>query len=211
MVRNHVIARKTSCRPAAEAIKDVPIKLGDLQTHKITMRDGAATMMVDSVASAERQICSNAFFGKTLFPPNKEAALKLKMPYINPKKKIHKSNSNFTENSPSEVWMAATRPLKKKKDNEADLKEFRMTVEDRLTFMTAKKAKLQSISDNGIWQLETERGKTSTSRALKARFVRKWADDGKGGTKEKSRLVFAGIFRPRLAIRQSRDKLTNLQ
>ena len=67
-------------------------------------------MMVDSVAAAERRISNDAFFGKTLFPPNKNAVLKLKMPYLNLEKKIHKSNSNFTDNSPSEVWMAATRP-----------------------------------------------------------------------------------------------------
>ena len=69
--------------------------------------------------------------------------------------------------------MAATRPLKKKKDNEADLKESRMTVEDRLTFMTAKKAELQSIFENGVWQLELEPEKASESRILKARFVLK--------------------------------------
>ena len=189
LVRNHVIARDSSWRPTADAIKDVPIKLGDLQALKITMREGASTMMVDSVAAAERKISKDGFFGKTLFPLTKEAAQKLKMPYINLKKKISKSTSGSMENSPSEVWMAATRPLKKKKDNEADLKESRMTVEDRLTFMTAKKAELQSIFENGVWQLELEPEKASESRILKARFVLKWADDGKGGTKAKARLV----------------------
>ena len=63
--------------------------------------------------------------------------------------------------------MAVTRPLKKKKDNEADLKASRMTVEDRLTFMTAKKAELQSIFKNGVWQLEFEPEKASESRILK--------------------------------------------
>ena len=85
--------------------------------------------------------------------------------------------------------MAATRPLKKKKDNEADLKESRMNVEDRLSFMTAKKAKLQSIFKNGVWQLELEPERAPKNRILKARFVLKWADDGKGGTKAKARLV----------------------
>ena len=198
LVRNHVIARDASWRPTADAIKDVPIKLGDLQTLKITMREGASTMMVDSVAAAERKISKDGFFGKTLFPLTKEAAQKLKMPYINLKKKISKSISNSMENSPSEVWMAVTRPLKKKKDNEADLKESRMTVEDRLTFMTAKKAELQSIFENGVWQLELEPEKASESRILKARFVLKWADDGKGGTKAKARLVLQGYSDPDL-------------
>ena len=198
LVRNHVIARDSSWRPTADAIKDVPIKLGDLQALKITMREGASTMMVDSVAAAERKISKDGFFGKTLFPLTKEAAQKLKMPYINLKKKISKSTSGSMENSPSEVWMAATRPLKKKKDNEADLKESRMTVEDRLTFMTAKKAELQSIFENGVWQLELEPEKASESRILKARFVLKWADDGKGGTKAKARLVLQGYSDPDL-------------
>ena len=92
LVRNHVVARNDLWRPTAEAIKNVPIKLGDLQSYKITLRDGAAAMMVDPVAAAEGRISNDAFFGKTLFPRNKDAALKLKMPYINPKKKIHKSN-----------------------------------------------------------------------------------------------------------------------
>jgi len=34
LVRNHVIACKTSWRPTADAIKKVPIKLGDLQSYK---------------------------------------------------------------------------------------------------------------------------------------------------------------------------------
>jgi len=108
---------------------------------------------------------------ETLFPLTKEAAQELKMPHINLKKKISKSTSGSMENSPSEVWMAATRPLKKEKDNVADLKESRMTVEDRLTFMTAKKAELQSVFENGVWQLELDPEKASESRILKARFV----------------------------------------
>ena len=100
LVRNHVIARDTSWRPTPDATKDVPMKVGDLQALKITMREGAATMMVDSLSAAERKISKDAFFGKTLFPLTKEAAQKLKMPYVNLKKKISKSNSNFMENTP---------------------------------------------------------------------------------------------------------------
>ena len=37
-------------------------------------------MRVDSVAAAERRISNDAFFGKTLFPLNKDAALKLEDP-----------------------------------------------------------------------------------------------------------------------------------
>eukprot|EP00435_Cladocopium_sp_Y103_P072234 s20_g39.t1 len=142
LVRNHVIARNTSWRPTWDAIKNMPVKMADLQAQKITVQEGTSTMMVDSVAAAERKINAEAFFGQTLFPLIKEAALKFKRPCINLKKTSCKTNSNFMDNnSPSEVWMAATRPLKKKKnDNEADLRESRMTVEDRFTFLTAKKA-----------------------------------------------------------------------
>ena len=101
LVRNHVIARDSSWRPTADAIKRVPIRLGDLQALKIAMREGASTMMVDSVSAAERKISKDGFFGKTFFPLTKEAAQKLKMPYINLKKKISKSTSNAMENSPS--------------------------------------------------------------------------------------------------------------
>ena len=37
-VPNHAVARNDSCRTTAEAIKNVPIKLGDLQSYKITLR-----------------------------------------------------------------------------------------------------------------------------------------------------------------------------
>eukprot|EP00435_Cladocopium_sp_Y103_P037857 s79_g10.t1 len=198
LVRNHVIARDTSWRPTADAIRNMPIKMADLQAQKITMREGSRSMMVDLISAAERRIGVDAFFGQTLFPLTKEAALKFKMPYINLKKKISKSTTGFMENSPSEVWMAAIRPVKKKKDNEADLKESRMTVEGRLTFLTAKKAELQSIFENGVWQLELEPEKAEASRILKARFVLKWADDGKGGTKAKARSVLQGYSDPDL-------------
>jgi hypothetical protein len=88
--------------------------------------------------------------------------------------------------------------LERKKDNEADLKESRITVEDRLTFMTAKKAELQSIFENGVWQLELEPEKASEGQVLKARFVIKRADDGKGGTKAKAPLVLQGYSDPDL-------------
>ena len=50
----------------ADAIKDVPIKLGDLQALKITMREGASTMMVDSVAAAGRKISKDGFLWKNV-------------------------------------------------------------------------------------------------------------------------------------------------
>ena len=73
-----------------------------------------------------------------------------------------------------------------------------MTVEDRLAFMSAKKAELRSIFENGVWQLELEPEKASEGRVLKARFVLKCVDDGKVGTKAKARLVLQGYAGPDL-------------
>ena len=66
LARNHVIARDSSWRPTPDAIKDVPIKLGDLQALKITMREGAVTMMVDSVSVAERKIQQRCLLWKNV-------------------------------------------------------------------------------------------------------------------------------------------------
>ena len=73
-----------------------------------------------------------------------------------------------------------------------------MDVEDRLAFMSAKKAELRSIFENGVWQLELEPEKASEGRVLKARFVLKCVDDGKVGTKAKARLVLQGYSGPDL-------------
>ena len=79
-VRNHAVARNDSCRPTAEAIKNVPIKLGDLQSYKITLRTVLPLWGLTQSLAAERRISNDAFFGKTLFPLNKDAALKLEDP-----------------------------------------------------------------------------------------------------------------------------------
>ena len=199
LVRNHVLARTSTWRPDNESIKNMPIPMSKLQQLKITMKESSPTMMVDSVTAAERQLSKDHFFGKTLFPLTKDAAQKAGMPYINLSKKVQKSKigTNFPENS-SETWVALSNQIKKKKESEADLRESKMTLEDRLTFLTAKKAELQSIFENQVWELELEPEKAEASRILKARFVLKWADDGKGGTKAKARLVLQGFADPDL-------------
>jgi hypothetical protein len=116
LVRNPVVARNASWSPTAEAIKNVHIKLGDLQSYKITLRDGAATMMVDSVAAAERRISNDAFFGKTLFPLNKDAALKLKMSHINLKKKMSNSNPTSRTTHPLKFgWLQLARRIRRRR------------------------------------------------------------------------------------------------
>eukprot|EP00438_Fugacium_kawagutii_P019118 Skav204381 [mRNA] locus=scaffold4897:193896:199406:+ [translate_table: standard] len=197
LVRNHVIARNSSWRPTANSMQNLPVKLSQLQPHKISVRDGTQMMLVDSVASAERQLGYDKVFGKTLFPLKKEVAQSMQMPYHNLEKKMRKAKNS--ELASDEAWVAVTRMIKKKKENnEADLRESKMSMEDRLTFMTAKKAELQSIFENGVWELETNPDAADATRTLKARFVLKWADDGKGGTKAKARLVLQGFADPDL-------------
>lgn len=106
------------------------------------------------------------------------------------------SKVNANGDVQDQAWTAVTRMIKKKKENkEADLKESKMKLEDRLTFLTAK---LQSIFENGVSELELEPAKPEASRILKARSVLKWADDGKGGAKAKARMVLQGFAVPDL-------------
>ena len=73
-----------------------------------------------------------------------------------------------------------------------------MSLEDRLTFLEGKKAELSSIFENGVWEIETDPASVDHNRVMKARFVLKWAADGKGGLKAKARLVLQGFSDPDL-------------
>ena len=73
-----------------------------------------------------------------------------------------------------------------------------MSLEDRLKFMEGKKAELASIFENGVWHLETSPENVEESRIMKARFVLKWANDGKGNLRAKARLVLQGFSDPDL-------------
>ena len=73
-----------------------------------------------------------------------------------------------------------------------------MTVEDRLSFFEGKKAELMSIFENDVWEIELDPQAVDYNRVMRARFVLKWAADGKGGLKAKARLVLQGFADPDL-------------
>jgi hypothetical protein len=71
---------------------------------------------------------------------------------VNIDKKVHKSKRTSDEVNGA-AWLASL-VTKKKKDNEADLRESKMRLEDRLKFREgAKKAELSSIFENKVWHL----------------------------------------------------------
>ena len=100
------------------------------------------------------------------------------------------------------IWQAvgagAGAPKKKNVKESADLNERHMSLEDRLSFLEGKKAELSSIFENGVWEIEMNPETVDHSRVMKARFVLKWAADGKGGLKAKARLVLQGFSDPDL-------------
>ena len=61
-----------------------------------------------------------------------------------------------------------------------------------------------SIFENGVWEIELDPQAVDHNRVMRARFVLKWAADGKGGLKAKARLVLQGFSDPDLL----RDNLT---
>eukprot|EP00435_Cladocopium_sp_Y103_P059868 s1590_g21.t1 len=131
-----------------------------------------------------------------MFPLTKEASAKLQQPFFNIEKEVHKSKRSFIEINES-AWLASL-ANKKNKDNEADLRESKMKLEDRLKFLEGKKAELSSMFENGVWHLEPHPDAVDPSRIMKARFVLKWAGDGKGGLRAKARLVLHGLSDPDL-------------
>ena len=94
------------------------------------------------------------------------------------------------------IWQAVGAAGPKKKS--ADLNENRMTLDDRLAFLEGKKNELSSIFENGVWEIELDPQSVDHNRVMRARFVLKWAADGKGGLKAKARLVLQGFSDPDL-------------
>ena len=117
---------------------------------------------------------------------------------VNIDKKVHKSKRTSDEVNGA-AWLASLVTKKKKKDNEADLRESKMRLEDRLKFREgAKKAELSSIFENKVWHLGANPDSVDPSRVMKARFVLKCAGDGNGGLRAKARLVLQGLSDPDL-------------
>jgi len=152
--------------------------------------------MVEEINSHSRQLGTEPWMGATAFPLRKSKAGALNMPCVNMNKKIRKIGGKEPSTISDEVFLP-TLPMKKK-DNAADLRESKMSLQDRLKFMEGKKAELASIFENGVWHLEASPEVVDASRIMKARFVLKWANDGKGNLKAKARLVLQGFSDPDL-------------
>ena len=86
------------------------------------------------------------------------------------------------------------RPRRKNVKESADLKESRMSLEDRLAFIEGKKAELASIFENQVWEIELHPEKVDWNRVMKARFVLKWSADNNGKPTRKSTFGSSRIF-----------------
>ena len=202
LVRNHAVGREETFQWDRGMMETCPVKVGELQPYKITInQDNPKSMMVEKFNSPSQKLGREPWMGATVFPLNRDKAKELNMPCVNMDKKMRRLKGKDglikEENLVSEEVFLSTLPMKKK-DNAADLRESKMTLEDRLKFMEGKKAELASIFENGVWHLEANPETVDSSRILKARFVLKWANDGKGNLKAKARLVLQGFSDPDL-------------
>ena len=191
LVRNHVWGRTTTYHP-----EQFPISKDLLQTTTgLSMQKGSRTIYVNS---PDEQHFNEAWTGKTLYPLTQEGAQQYGSPYIGDMSS--KLKRCKTLRGRGHIWQAVGAGIPKKKNvkESADLSERRMTLEDRLAFLEGKRAELTSIFENGIWEIEMDPTAVDHNRVMKARFVLKWASDGKGGLKAKARLVLQGFSDPDL-------------
>ena len=89
------------------------------------------------------------WFGKTLYPLTKDAAAEFGQSYVGD---LSKKFKNKTIRSRGHIWSAQASPKKKNVKESADLKESRMSLEDRLAFIEGEKAELASIFENQVWE-----------------------------------------------------------
>ena len=191
LVRNHVWGRKSTYKP-----ETFPIDPSYLQTTTgLTLQQGSRTIYVNS---KEQQHFSEAWTGKTLYPLTVSGAEKTGLYYIGDLS--DKLSRCKTLRGRGHIWQAvgAASPKKKNVKESADLNEKKMSLEDRLAFLEGKKNELSSIFENGVWEIELDPQSVDHNRVMRARFVLKWAADGKGGLKAKARLVLQGFADPDL-------------
>ena len=195
LVRNHVVGRADSFTFDRDTLHSMPIPLDSLQRYKITMPDDShGKIMLEAINTKEVKIGTEPWIGSTMFPLSKDAAAKFNQPFFSIDKKVKKAKRLSTKFDET-TWLANL-PTKKKKESEADLRESKMTLEDRLKFMEGKKAELISIFENDVWELEPNPDAVESLRIMKARFFLKWDNDGHGGLKAKARLVLQGFADP---------------
>ncbi|CAL1132261.1 unnamed protein product, partial [Cladocopium goreaui] len=162
-------------------------------TNGLTMRRNSRIILVNEEQSAP--VSDEPWFGKTLYPLTKDAAAEFGQNYVGD---LSKKFNNKTIRSRGHIWSAQASPKKKNVKDSADLKESRMSLEDRLAFIEGKKAELASIFENQVWEIELHPEKVDWNRVMKARFVLKWSADNNGNPRAKARLVLRGFSDPDL-------------
>ena len=105
-----------------------------------------------------------------------------------------KLQSNQTIRCRGHIWAAQAFPKRKAVKESADLRESKMSLEDRLAFVEGKKAELAAIFEHNVWEVELHPEKVDWGRVMKARFVLKWTSDRRA----KARLVLQGFGDPDL-------------
>ena len=82
-----------------------------------------------------------------------------------------------------------------KPNSNAPLSERNMSLDDRLSFMEAKKKELESFFQNQVWLFD-DADNAPADRVLKARFILTWKKHENGATRAKARLVVQGFRDP---------------
>ena len=82
-----------------------------------------------------------------------------------------------------------------KATSNAPLSERNMSLDDRLSFMEAKKKELESFFQNQVWLFD-DADNAPADRVLKARFILTWKKHENGAPRAKARLVVQGFRDP---------------
>ena len=79
--------------------------------------------------------------------------------------------------------------------SDAPVTERNLSLDDRLTFMEAKKKELESFFNNEVWLFD-DASNAPVERVLKARFILNWKKNEDGTPRAKARLVVQGFKDP---------------
>ena len=192
LVRHHCWAREQTFH-LSEASLPEGIHMSELQTSQgLTMIQGQRKIYVNQ--NEPYIVGKTPWFGKTLFPLTRQAVEKRRMPFAGDL--AEKTKGKWSIRGRGHIWTAVG--VSKTRRAKDDLRESKMTLEDRLAFIHGKKAELSSIFENGAWEIETSPENIDHSRVMKARFVLKWVTDNAGNPKAKARLVLQGFADPDL-------------
>ena len=149
LVRHHLLGR-TSSFHATES--EFPIPVTSLQSSTgLTLMKNSRTIAVNG---SHPTAYPHVWVGKTLYPLTKEAAEERGVHYAGDMSKKFSGGGHFR--CRGQVWNAQGVPRKKVKESSADLREGKMTLEEREAFVEGKKAELASIFENGVWEVEAD-------------------------------------------------------